>query len=127
MKHYLLHDASGAIIQWGRALDPASQARPGLTVLEITAEQFAAGLDPTHTEVRDGQIQSRVLPDIAPAWAQVRARRNALLQASDWVRMRANDQGTLVPTDWLNYRQALRDITEQADPFAITWPTPPTS
>ena len=30
-----------------------------------------------------------------------------------------------VPTDWTTYRQALRDITEQADPFDITWPTKP--
>jgi hypothetical protein len=26
---------------------------------------------------------------------------------------------------WAIYRQALRDITNQADPFNITWPTPP--
>ena len=28
-------------------------------------------------------------------------------------------------TAWKNYRQALRDVPSQSDPFAITWPTEP--
>jgi hypothetical protein len=27
--------------------------------------------------------------------------------------------------EWSAYRQALRDVTTQTDPFSITWPTKP--
>lgn len=60
------------------------------------------------------------------AWASVRAERDALLAATDWtdtfsapVRL-----GSAYDT-WQTYRQALRDITLQTDPFNIVWPTKP--
>ena len=46
-----------------------------------------------------------------------------LLQQTDW---RASSDLTL-SDDWKTYRQALRDITTQSDPFNITWPTAPSS
>jgi len=60
----------------------------------------------------------------APAfeWRRVRSERNAKLAACDWTQL------SDAPVDagaWASYRQALRDITQQADPFNITWPTPP--
>ena len=58
-------------------------------------------------------------------WGRFRARRNKLLAESDWVVVRAADRGEPVPTDWQTYRQALRDVTDQPDPFNIVWPTPP--
>lgn len=63
--------------------------------------------------------------DLAQAWAAVRAQRDARLAACDWVTLRARETGDPVPGRWLAYRQALRDITDQADPLAIVWPTPP--
>jgi hypothetical protein len=55
--------------------------------------------------------------------AQVRAKRNTLLAASDWT------QVADAPVDqsaWAVYRQALRDITAQAGfPEAINWPVAP--
>jgi hypothetical protein len=64
------------------------------------------------------------------AWADVRARRDALLLESDWRVTKASDRGGLesvawTTSPWRTYRQDLRDITAQADPFNITWPTPP--
>jgi hypothetical protein len=61
----------------------------------------------------------------AKQWAAVRKDRDARLAASDWVVARSVDQGGAVPVQWRQYRQALRDITQQADPFNIVWPTPP--
>jgi hypothetical protein len=58
-------------------------------------------------------------------WVVVRSQRDELLAESDWVAIRAVDRGEPVPQDWAVYRQALRDITVQPDPFSITWPTPP--
>lgn len=58
-------------------------------------------------------------------WPIVRAERNQLLTASDWTQL--PDVPLATKDAWADYRQALRDITEQPDPFAIVWPTPPGS
>lgn len=58
-------------------------------------------------------------------WAAVRQKRDQLMAASDWVTLRALDQVQPVPQEWAVYRQALRDVTQQPDPFAIVWPAPP--
>ena len=54
-------------------------------------------------------------------WTRVRNKRNGLLEDTDW---RASSDLTL-SNDWKTYRQALRDITTQSDPYNITWPTEP--
>lgn len=59
------------------------------------------------------------------AWTRVRKRRSELLAESDWVVTKAMDQGTPVPADWQEYRQALRDVTNQTDPHNIAWPAKP--
>lgn len=56
-------------------------------------------------------------------WPLVRARRNDLLTACDWTQL--PDVPLATKEAWAAYRQALRDITEQPDPFNIVWPTPP--
>ena len=60
---------------------------------------------------------------ISAEWSQVRMKRNMLLQQTDW---RACSDLTL-SDDWKDYRQALRDVPTQSDPFNITWPTAPSS
>lgn len=62
---------------------------------------------------------------IAEAWAAVRLQRDQLLADSDWRVTRAFERGVALASEWLDYRQALRDITQQADPFNITWPQAP--
>jgi hypothetical protein len=59
---------------------------------------------------------------VAEQWSLVRRRRNGLLLECDWTQLADSpaDKAT-----WASYRQALRDITEQQDPFDIAWPTPP--
>lgn len=56
-------------------------------------------------------------------WPLVRSRRNALLSASDWTQL--PDVPLATKDAWATYRQALRDVTEQPDPFNIVWPVPP--
>ena len=58
-------------------------------------------------------------------WTQVRLQRDSLLKDTDWLSIRAADTVTPMPTEWSTYRQALRDVTEQSDPFNIVWPTKP--
>ena len=55
-----------------------------------------------------------------------RARRDNLLSQTDWVVTKALELGEEVPTVWKDYRQALRDITNQPGfPHNINWPTKP--
>ena len=56
-------------------------------------------------------------------WASIRLQRNLLLKDTDW---RASSDLTLSDA-WKNYRQALRDVPTQSDPYNITWPTEPSS
>jgi hypothetical protein len=56
-------------------------------------------------------------------WAVVRAERNRLLAESDWTQL--PDVPLATKTAWAEYRQLLRDITLQPDPFNIMWPDKP--
>ena len=58
-------------------------------------------------------------------WARVRYQRDEMLAACDWLTVRAQERGEPVPQAWLDYRQALRDITQQGDPENIVWPQAP--
>lgn len=56
---------------------------------------------------------------VVTQWQVVRNQRNQMLKDTDWTQVADS------PVDkpaWALYRQALRDITQQPDPFSITWP-----
>jgi len=56
---------------------------------------------------------------ISNEWTAIRQQRNRLLSESDWTQLADS------PADkdkWAVYRQELRDITTQEDPFSIVWP-----
>ena len=55
-------------------------------------------------------------------WSGVRSQRNRLLAESDWTQL---PDAPVDAEAWAEYRQALRDITNQPDPFAIVWPQTP--
>jgi hypothetical protein len=55
-------------------------------------------------------------------WAEERTKRDKLIAETDW---RALQDTSTIPEAWVTYRQALRDITDQADVDNITWPTKP--
>jgi hypothetical protein len=52
-------------------------------------------------------------------WAVIRSQRNQMLKDTDWTQVADAPVDNLT---WAVYRQELRDITKQADPFNITWP-----
>ena len=58
-------------------------------------------------------------------WNTVRKDRNVKLQDSDWTQIIDSPLTDEKKTEWQTYRQSLRDITKQSDPFNITWPTEP--
>ena len=58
-------------------------------------------------------------------WSFIRVKRDELLTKSDYTQfpdvILSNKQA------WMDYRQALRDVTTQTDPFNIVWPVAPQS
>lgn len=58
-------------------------------------------------------------------WGEVRGQRNFLLARTDWTQLDDTPIANTDKSQWALYRQALRDITTQADPFHIEWPALP--
>lgn len=58
-------------------------------------------------------------------WNEVRETRDQKLQKSDWVVLSDSPITGSKLTEWETYRQDLRNITEQTNPFQITWPDIP--
>lgn len=113
--------ASGRIarIVQGPADQVMLQAGPGECMIEVPADVT----DASHN-VLGGALVPKP-PPVIDHWAAVRAERNARLKATDWMVLRELEQGIPMSPGVRAYRQALRDVTLQADPLAITWPTPP--
>ena len=61
---------------------------------------------------------------VGAQWDVVRVERNKLLVESDWTQL---PDAPVDAAAWATYRQALRDVTTQANPFAIVWPESPSS
>lgn len=55
-------------------------------------------------------------------WSSVRTQRNQLIADSDWTQLVDTPLTNIEQASWATYRQALRDLTTQEDPFNITWP-----
>ena len=98
-------------------------APPGFDVFELPQPLSPAPFDGAAYD-----IQSRAWIDARTAaskWADVRMRRDRLLQRSDWTGLSDAPMTGPARAQWAQYRQALRDITKQSDPDAIVWPEPP--
>lgn len=61
------------------------------------------------------ELQAR----IGIQWQVIRSRRNQMLKDTDWTQVA---DAPVDKTVWATYRQSLRDVTTQDDPFDITWP-----
>ena len=73
------------------------------------------------TPASDEQIAERT----AVQWDSVRAERNKKLSDCDWTQLDDTPLSNTQKQAWATYRQELRDITTQTDPFAIVWPVEP--
>lgn len=69
-------------------------------------------------DASDEQVSER----LEAQWTSVRNQRNAKLAACDWTQL---PDAPVDATTWAAYRQELRDITNQPDPFNIVWPQEP--
>jgi hypothetical protein len=92
------------------------------------------GLDPQclmATRDESGEITlqtdpAKVQAKLDAQWASVRAQQRQKLYESDWT-CSVTDYEVPNKADWVAYRQALRDVTTQSDPFNIVWPQRPSA
>jgi len=78
---------------------------------------FTVAVEPLTTEEIASNTESQ--------WAKIRSQRDTLLTACDWTQL---PDVPLLEEDkqkWAAYRQELRDVTNQQDPFSIVWPVEP--
>lgn len=120
MKVYLI-DAQG--IYTGEVdVDPMAALPPCV----MTAPPETSGNEVAQWQGTEWAVLPEVpAQDTTVVWADVRRERNARLSACDWTQLPDSPLTNEARTDWAEYRQALRDVTEQADPFAIVWPVQP--
>jgi len=113
-----------ALIQDGKVVDLSEtefEVHPSYSWVEATDSAEVGG---SYADGVFGPLDTRTEEQkISDQWEFVRSRRRKILRACDWTQNRdvtlSNDAA------WQTYRQALRDITTQSDPFNITWPTEP--
>jgi hypothetical protein len=91
-----------------------------LIPFDVLADQ-AVIVDGTVTLVED---PAKVAQKTADQWTSVRAQQKQKLYESDWT-CSVTDYEVPNKADWVAYRQALRDVTTQTDPFNIEWPVAP--
>lgn len=145
MKHYVVLDANNFVHQ--HYVGPQS---PGEGWVEFDGDASVAMASMTRWQLLNGVLTDSGKPKLPPAphlrwngqdwadprpaeqvqadaWAAVRTQRNRLLLESDWTDTFSAPArlGQTLYSSWQTYRQALRDITQQPDPFNITWPQPP--
>lgn len=73
------------------------------------------------TDKSDSDISS----SIELKWAEIREQRNVLLSDCDWTQFQDSPITGSKLTEYQTYRQELRDITTNENPFTLTWPTKP--
>jgi hypothetical protein len=92
--------------------------QPGPIDQEVPADEGEVTSDPQPPDASQEEIDAR----LESQWSNIREERNQLLAECDWTQLPDAPVETAV---WSTYRQALRDITLQEDPFNIVWPEKP--
>jgi len=124
MEHYVyFFDASGSCLSsttHDAALLEALFERSGAASYVVSALLVPLA----RARCVDGELKE-VEPTVAlePQWQAVRTQRDLRLMACDWTQL--PDVPLMTKEAWSTYRQALRDVTTQADPHSIDWPSPP--
>lgn len=134
MKNYTIYNPDGKILSSGLCQDElyGYGLEPGQLIAEFKSDPLAQYIKndtlidiPAKPDTNfdfDYQTESWISNPNAQ-WESVTLQRNSLLAASDWTQL--PDVPLTTKQAWADYRQALRDITMQTDPFNIVWPTKP--
>ena len=81
--------------------------------------------DTVYTIAVEPLTQEEIEANTESQWAKIRSQRDSLLAACDWTQLPDVPLDTEQKQAWVVYRQALRDVTSQADPYNIEWPVAP--
>lgn len=99
---------------------------------EILPNQFYDGSDFVVEEnevVEYQKVRNKTPQEIEQenedTWTSIRYSRNELLTECDWTQLSDSPLTNQKKQEWIVYRQALRDITFQVNPFNVIWPTKP--
>lgn len=77
-----------------------------------------------YEQVRE-KTQEELDQESSQMWENVRNERNRYLEECDWTQLPDSPLTEEQKTQWQSYRQQLRDITTQQDPYNIVWPIKP--
>lgn len=72
------------------------------------------------TDCNEEELQIK----IQNKWEEIRTIRNEILTQTDWSVLPDSPVSGSYES-WKTYRQELRNITNQENPFSLSWPTPP--
>ena len=87
-------------------------------------EEWAMYLPYLYFKEMHGWTEEQFLEVYKPdMWGEIREKRDDLLLETDWTQNPDVPEAT--KSKWQTYRQALRDVPSQSDPYNITWPTKP--
>ena len=114
-------DAQLAALSFAEPTEPAADSGRAL----ITVPDSVATPQAVIRVIQGDQPEFIVDQDaVAQQWRNVKEGRNQQLAASDWI-CSVSDFAHPKKDAFVVYRQALRDITSQANPFALVWPQVP--
>lgn len=123
-EHFEDHAVAGETLAEGEASAKTHYVH-GDVLTEYTPEQrLVRARMPLGAQYWDNGAMAWVI-DHEVIWSNARFWRDQLLLASDWTQIASAPLDDEQRAAWLVYRQALRDITKQADPRKIEWPTKP--
>ena len=88
---------------------------------QVIAEWNLPDAQPTNEQLNTAWADA----NSAHEWGLVRDKRSVLLDSSDWTQLPDVPMSDEKISEWGAYRQDLRDITTQANPATVSWPTPP--
>jgi len=113
------------LTEWG-VFSVTGVPRPEVDHMHNTVEQPPVQKDGTW--MQNWIVTSATPEEVADRTRQksdeLRSERNNLLTASDWTQCK--DIPDAISDKWAQYRQQLRDITQQPEfPWGIQWPKPP--
>ena len=117
-------DAQLAALSFSEPAEPAADSGRALITVPDSVAIPQAVIRVIHSASND-QPEFIVDQDaVAQQWRNVKEGRNQQLAASDWI-CSVSDFAHPKKEEFVVYRQALRDITQQANPFALVWPSAP--
>lgn len=120
---YLLDDASLRSFGWFpyrfETIPPPENGIIDGTYFEIGQDEVV--------EIQKYRIKTEIEIEIEydNKWSHIRTIRNEELKKCDWTQLSDSPLTTEKKQEWQTYRQELRDITTQSDPYNLVWPSQP--